>query len=56
MQVEFKFEMYQKVKTPLYDGIITMLGYDDSGVSYFVKTDNQGVSDTWWVEERITAI
>lgn len=39
MKVEFKYELEQRITTPFgKDGIITMLGFDDGGIQYFVKT------------------
>ncbi len=53
-QIDFKFDIDQKVKTPFGDeGIITMLGYDDGGKQYYVKTAQ---NDQWFKENQLTTI
>ena len=53
--VDFKFDLYDKVDTPLVkDGIITMLGVDDGGKCYYVCNNRDGVAEKWWHEDQIT--
>lgn len=53
MKVEFVFTLDQKVVTPFGEtGIITMLGYDDGGKHYHVKTKE---NSTWWKESLLIA-
>ena len=53
--VEFKFDLYDKVKTPLVDyGIVTMLGVDDGGNCYYISNSTQGVAEKWWTEAQLT--
>lgn len=53
MEVEFKFTIDDKVKTPFgKDGIVTMLGVDDGGVKYYIKT---GESSDWHKESEVVA-
>lgn len=50
--VEFKFDLDQRVVTSLGDtGIITMFGYDDTGIQYCVRTS---ASHSWWKEMDLT--
>lgn len=50
-KVEFKFDTYARVKTPLTDrGIVTMLGYQDGITKYYVESADNGVENTWWRE------
>ena len=52
-KVEYKFYMDQRVTTPFGDsGIIEMLGYDDGGVKYYVKTK---ADSGWFKEDELTA-
>ncbi len=54
---EFKFDLYEKVNTPLVDnGIITMLGIDDGGRTYYVSNNVQGVANCWWVESQLVKV
>jgi len=55
MEVNFKYKLYDRVKTPLVDnGIITMLGVDDGGVCYYVCNNVDGVGERWWQESQVT--
>ena len=48
-KVEFKFTIDQRVTTPFDDeGIIVMLGFDDGGKCYFVKS----AKDSKWFKEK----
>lgn len=50
--VTYRFKMDQRVVTPFGDsGIITMLGYDDGGVQYYVTTKVKG---GWFKECDLT--
>jgi len=51
--VEYKFDLDQPVVTPFGDdGMITMLGFDDGGPTYFVRTkENPG----WFKEKHLVA-
>lgn len=52
--VEFEFDLYDRVNTPLVDnGMISMLGYDDMGIVYFVENNIQGVANRWWKESKL---
>jgi len=51
--LEFKFDIDQKVKTPFGDeGLVTMLGHDDGGNCYHVKTAKDG---QWYKEKQLIA-
>lgn len=51
--VEYKFDLDQKVKTPFGDeGIVSMIGFDEGGKQYFVKTSNNG---QWFKEDQLSA-
>ena len=53
-EVNFKFDLYERVETPLTgSGIITMLGVDKGGNTYYVTSAQQGVSNNWWPEDQI---
>lgn len=53
MKVEYAFGIDQEVKTPFGDdGIVVMLGYDDGGKCYHVKTSKDG---QWYKEKELTA-
>ena len=55
MEPMFKYNLYDRINTPLVNnGIITMLGVDDGGTCYYVKSSVEGVEDTWWYESRIS--
>ncbi len=50
--IEFKYELDEKVITPFGDlGIIGMLGFDDGGPQYYVKTS---VASNWFKESQLT--
>ena len=54
MELAFKFDTYARVNTPLVeDGIITMLGYQDGIIKYYVESSKVGVSDNWWPEHKV---
>ena len=47
--VDYKFTMDQKVTTPFDEtGIISMLGFDEAGNQYYVKTK----ADSKWFKEK----
>lgn len=49
--VNFKYDVDQKVFTPFDEkGIITMLGYDEAGQQYYVKTAN---NNSWFKEDAL---
>lgn len=51
MQVTFKFCLDQMVLTPFDNkGIITMLGVDDGGNQYYVKSE---ASSSWFKESQL---
>jgi hypothetical protein len=52
MTVEFKFNVDQRVRVPFFGamGIISMLGYDDNGIVYYVKIQGGG---NWFKEKDI---
>ena len=51
--ITFKFEVDQKVTTSLGSiGIVVMLGYDDSGNQYYIKTKEESC----WFKEKELAI
>jgi len=48
-EVSYKFSIDDRVKTPFGNpGIVTMLGLDDGGNKYYVKTE----LDSQWYKER----
>lgn len=52
--VEYVYKIDQKVKTPFGDvGIVSMLGFDDGGNQYFVKTATDG---QWYKEKQLSPI
>ena len=52
-KVEYKFYMDQCVTTPFGDnGIIEMLGYNDGGIKYYVKTK---ADSSWFKEAELTS-
>lgn len=52
MQVEFKFNLDQRVITPFgEEGIVTMLGVDDGGNKYYVQTKSEA---QWHKEKEVT--
>ena len=56
-EVKFRFELYDRVNTPLVEeGIITMLGVDDGGNQYFVSNNKDGVADKWWHESQLRLV
>ena len=53
MEINFLFSVDQKVTTPFGDaGIVSMLGVDDGGKKYFVKTKECG---NWFTEAQLTS-
>ena len=49
--VEFEHEIDEEVITPFGEvGIVDMLGFDDGGKKYFVKTSNSG---KWFKESAL---
>jgi len=54
-KVEFKFDTYDRVNTPLVDNaIVTMLGVQDSVNRYYIENNVNGVANTWWAEDQLT--
>ena len=55
-KVEFKYNLDDEVNVPLTDkpGMITMLGFDEGGIQYFVVTADKGLSNKWWKEKQVT--
>jgi hypothetical protein len=52
MDITFKFELNQMVVTPLGDiGIISMIGYDDGGIQYYVKSST---NSSWFREDQLS--
>lgn len=51
MKLEFKFELNQSVTT-IFDekGIVTMLGFDEGGNQYYVKTKSYS---QWFKENEL---
>jgi len=57
MKVEYKYNVYDRVKTPLVDnGIVTMLGYQDGIVKYFVESNTEGAENCWWIESNVSKV
>jgi len=57
MQVNYKYKQHDRVHTPLVkDGIITMLGYQDGLIKYYIENNTQGVDSSWWGEDQLTAV
>lgn len=56
-KVEFKFDLFEHVDTPLVaEGIITMLGVNSSGTTtYYVENSVQGVANDWWNEAQLAS-
>jgi hypothetical protein len=51
-RVEYKYDIDQKVKTPFgEEGIVSMLGFDEAGNQYHVKTANDS---QWFKEKQLT--
>lgn len=51
--IDFKFDVDDDVITPFGDhGIVSMLGHDESGNLYYVKTSKGG---EWFKEKQLTA-
>ena len=51
--VGYQFKLDQKVVTPLGDeGVVEMLGYDHSGVQYYIRTKVQGA---WYRFDQLKA-
>ena len=58
MEVNFKYEMDENIivnfgKVP---GVITMLGFDDGGIQYYVVTADKGLTNKWWKEKQISKV
>lgn len=52
MNVTFKFSLDQVVTTPFGEnGIVSMLGVDEGGNQYFVKTK---AASTWFKESQLS--
>lgn len=52
MNITFKYTLEQKVTTPFGEaGLIDMLGYDQNGVTYYVKTAGGG---NWFKEAQLS--
>ena len=52
-KVEFKFDIDDEVVTKFGDpGVVVMLGYDDGGIQYCVKTDK---GSEWYKEKLVAA-
>lgn len=53
--VEYKFDLDEKVECIVTGemGVVGMLGLDDGGVQYFVKTKT---SSNWWKEKQIKKV
>lgn len=50
--VEYKYDLDEKVSTPFDQvGIVTMLGFDEGGNQYYVKTANTG---SWFKESQLS--
>lgn len=50
-KVEFKFDVDQEVVTAFESkGIVSLLGYDDGGNQYYVKTQK---GSTWFKEKQL---
>ena len=48
MLIEFKYKIDQKIVTPFNKvGLISMLGFDESGVRYYVTTEK---NSAWFKE------
>ena len=51
MEITFKFKLDENVTTPFGEhGIIDMLGYDEGGVKYYVKSNNPS---NWFKEWQL---
>lgn len=51
--IDYKFELDQRVVTPFGDsGIVTSLGFDDGGNTYYVKT--RAAESNWFKEKELT--
>jgi len=49
--IEYAFSLDQMVITPFGEiGLVAMLGYDDGGKQYYVKTKE---NDTWYKESQL---
>ena len=52
-EVEFKYSIDEGIITPFgSSGIIEMLGFDDGGIKYYVKTSKGG---SWHKEKELRA-
>ena len=57
MEVEFKFNIYERVNTPLVDNaVVTMLGYQDGIIKYYTENNVHGVTNDWWPEDQLTKV
>lgn len=49
--IDFVYDLYDRVVTPFGDkGIVDMLGVNEGGIQYYVKTAK---NDNWFREEEI---
>ncbi len=54
MNIEFTYKLDQRIITPFgKEGIITMLGFDEGGKMYYVKTE---ISSNWHKEGELSYI
>jgi hypothetical protein len=54
MEIKFKFVLDQSVKTPFGStGIVSMMAFDDSGNTYYVKTETGG---NWFKEAHLSSV
>lgn len=52
MEIKFKFKLGDRVRTLFEEeGIVEMLGVDDGGNKYFIKTRKQS---SWFKEDEIS--
>ena len=56
-KIDFKFDEYQKVTTPLCDScIVTMQAVQHGVIQYWVTNNVGGVANDWWPESQLHAI
>lgn len=54
MNLQFAFNLSQKVNTPFGEiGMVRMLGYDEAGLQYFIRTKTG--EGSWFKESELTA-